>query len=247
MREDERIKELINRLSRSYPDAKCSLDYRNPYELLVATILSAQCTDKRVNEVSPALFKAFPGPEEMARAPIEEIEALIRSAGFFRQKAKGIQEASRILMAEFSGEVPSNMEDLVKLPSVGRKTANVVLGNAFSKAAGVVVDTHVRRLSQRLGLTKLQDPEKIEKDLNKKIPQQYWVEFPHWLIHHGRQICTARNPKCLQCPLLSICPRKGLPPLKLPAASLEMDSQGEIKVKKKKLRPRARAIGGKKR
>lgn len=247
MKESERVQKILDTLRATYPDAKCSLNYKNPYELLVATVLSAQCTDKRVNEVTPALFKKYPSPEKLAKAPVEDIEDYIRSTGFFRQKAKSLKKSSEILVKHHAGRVPKRMDELIKLPGVGRKTANVILGNAFGKPAGIVVDTHVKRLSYRLGLTKNKDPHKIEIDLNKKIPVSYWVDLPHWLIHHGREICVARKPKCLKCPLLSLCPRKGLPRLSAPIQELSLDPQGEIIVKRRKIRPAARAIAGKKR
>lgn len=197
---------VLETLRATYPDAHCELDYANAFELLVATILSAQCTDVRVNLVTPALFKAFPDPAAFAAADLAEIEALIRSTGFFHNKAVAIQSSSRQLLAEHGGEVPNDMNALTALKGVGRKTASVVMGNAFGEAEGVVVDTHVSRLSQRLGLTQEQTPEKIEKDLMQLIPPADWVMFPHLMIAHGRQVCKARKPVCSSCPLASRCP-----------------------------------------
>jgi endonuclease III len=202
----ERIGPIIERLQDAYPDATCALDHSNAFQLLVATILSAQCTDERVNKVTPALFARFPTPVAMAEADAAELEDLIRSTGFFRNKAKNIQGAARRLVAEYGGEVPSTMADLLTLPGVARKTANVVLGTVFGIADGVVVDTHVRRLSNRLGLTGHDDPEKIEKDLMALIPRDQWVEFAHMLILHGRQVCDARKPRCTVCTLNQLCP-----------------------------------------
>jgi endonuclease-3 len=190
------------------PNAECALQHRNPWELLVATILSAQCTDARVNMVTPALFKRFPTPTDFAHAPIVEIEELIRSTGFYHNKAKSLKGAAETLMAEFKGKVPQNMEELLTLPGVARKTGNVVLGVAYGKAVGVVVDTHVQRLSQRLELTRETEPVKIEKDLMKLIPQDRWIAFSHEMIHHGRQVCIARKPKCVDCTLEPLCSSK---------------------------------------
>lgn len=208
------IKKIISKLQKMYPGAECSLTHESPFELLIATVLSAQCTDARVNIVTPALFKKYPTPEAMAKADKSDIERLISSTGFFRQKTKSLLGTSQKIVAEHGGEVPQTVEELTALPGVGRKTANVVLGNAFGKPAGIVVDTHVKRLSFRLGLTKQTDPEKIEKELNQIVPKQHWVNFPHWLIQHGRAVCMARNPQCESCELLSICPRKGLSKIK---------------------------------
>jgi endonuclease-3 len=202
----ERIGAIIERLQQAYPGATCALDHTSAFELLVATILSAQCTDERVNKVTPALFARFPTPAAMAEADIAELEELIRSTGFFRNKAKSIQGAARRIVAEYGGEVPDNMADLLTLPGVARKTANVVLGTVYGIADGVVVDTHVRRLSNRLGLTTHDDPEKIEKDLMALVPRQDWVEFAHMLILHGRQVCDARKPRCPVCTLNQLCP-----------------------------------------
>ncbi len=202
----EFLNELLSRLKRNYPDADCALHHNNPFQLLVATILSAQCTDKRVNMVTPILFGRFPDAKNMAAAPITEVEEIIKSTGFFRNKSQNIKLASASIVEEFNGSVPDTMEELTKLPGVGRKTANVVLGNAFGKNIGVVVDTHVKRISNLLGLTKHSDPVKIEQDLIKQIPQEQWTLFSHYLIHHGRGICVARRPDCANCFLQDICP-----------------------------------------
>jgi len=204
------VPELLKILQTEYADAQCSLTYKNPYELAVATILSAQCTDERVNKVTPALFKKFPSTKELAKASQTEVEKLVASTGFFRNKAKNLIGMASDVEAKHSGKIPETMEELSNLPGIGRKTANVVLGNAFGKPAGVVVDTHVKRLCFRLGLTKSTDPTKIEFELNEMIPSQYWTELPHWLIQHGRKICTARSAQCKICPLAQICPQKGV-------------------------------------
>ena len=197
-------------LSKEYPDACCELDFDTPFQLLVATVLSAQCTDKRVNAVTPALFAKYPSAREMASARLADIERLVKSTGFFRAKARNIKTLSQELISKYDGEVPAELEKLVLLPGVGRKTANVVLGNAFGIASGVVVDTHVLRLSQRMGLTKQKTPEKVEADLQKIIPKKHWVTFPHWLITHGRGSCNARKPACAECVLEAICPKVGV-------------------------------------
>jgi len=204
---------LIRQLKKLYPEAECALHYKTPYHLLVATILSAQCTDKRVNMVTPALFKKYPSAKEMAKARPENVEKLIMSTGFYRNKTKSLLGSAKAITEKHQGKIPTTMQELHALPGVGRKTANVVLGNAFGKPDGIVVDTHVARLSYRLGLTQHKDPKKIEVDLNKLFPKKYWIEIPHWLIHHGRVICKARKPTCEKCGLLDICPRKGLPKL----------------------------------
>ncbi len=201
---------LCERLSSLYPDAHCSLQFRDPFELLVATILSAQCTDARVNKVTPALFARYPTAGVMAKAELSTLEDLVRSTGFYRNKAKNLLAMSQELDRRFKGQPPHTMEELAALPGVGRKTANVVLGNAYQKPAGVVVDTHVKRLSFRLGLTRQTQPEKIEVDLSKLFPPEVWTILPHWLIQHGRQICTALKPRCRDCPLSDICPKHGL-------------------------------------
>jgi len=201
-----RTQEILARLKREYPDAKCALDYRNPFELLVATILSAQCTDARVNMTTPALFARYPDAEDMAGAKQEDLEELIKSTGFFRNKAKSLLGMSNALVDRHDGRVPAEMDELVELPGVGRKTANVVLGNAFHKNIGVVVDTHVTRLSGRLGLTVQTDPVKIEQDLMQLVPQEDWTLVSHLLIDHGRAVCKAPTPRCEQCVLSDICP-----------------------------------------
>jgi endonuclease-3 len=201
----ERISALLESLAQAYPGAECALHHRNAWELLVATILSAQCTDARVNMVTPALFKKFPTPADFAHASLVEIEELIRSTGFYHNKAKSLNGASRKLTDEFSGKVPETMEELLTLPGVARKTANVVLGVAFGKAVGIVVDTHVLRLSRRLELTRETEPVPVEKDLMEIIPQDHWIAFSHEMIHHGRQICIARKPRCVDCTLEPLC------------------------------------------
>ena len=201
-----RIDKILPLLKSMYPGAKCSLGHRNPLELLVATILSAQCTDERVNIVTKDLFKKYKSANDYAKAPQEALEKDIQSTGFFRNKAKSLRGMGEALVSQHEGKVPSTMDELTHLPGVGRKTANVVLGNAFGQNIGVVVDTHVSRLSNRLALTKHADPVKIEQDLMVIVPQSDWTIFSHLLIHHGREICTARNPKCERCPLLPHCP-----------------------------------------
>jgi endonuclease III len=202
----KRVQEIIKRLKKTYPDAHCALNHTNPFELLVATTLSAQCTDVQVNKVTANLFRKYRGPQDYLNVSQEELENDIRSIGFFRSKAKNIQAAAKRLLEVYGGEVPRTMEEMVTLPGAGRKTANVVLGNAFGIASGVVVDTHVSRLSQRLGLTEKTTPEKIEIDLAELVPKKDWVMFSHWLIFHGRQICHARKPKCTECVLADQCP-----------------------------------------
>ncbi len=204
--EKKRISSVLRRLNRHFPDPKCELDYQGTYQLLVAVILSAQCTDVRVNIVTPPLFAAFPDPPAMAKATQAQVEALVKSTGFFRNKAKNIIATSKRLVESFGGNVPANMEDLLSLPGVARKTANVVLGECFGIAEGVVVDTHVNRLSNLLSLTKSQDPKRIEKDLMALLPKKRWIKFAHQLILHGRRTCIARRPKCDACFLLEHCP-----------------------------------------
>jgi endonuclease-3 len=201
----ERVAAILDALRMTYPGVVCALNHKSAWELTVATILSAQCTDVRVNLVTPALFKAFPTPKAMAAASLPELEELIRTTGFFRNKAKSIQGAARVVVEEFGGKVPQTMEEILNLPGVARKTGNVVLGSWFNIAVGVVVDTHVMRLSWRLELTRETAPEKVERDLMKIIPQDQWIAFSHELIHHGRQICVARKPKCVDCPLERLC------------------------------------------
>ncbi len=200
--------EIIKRLKKAYPDAHCALNHSNALELLVATILSAQCTDERVNIVTAELFRKYRTAKDYAEVSQEDLAADIKSCNFFNNKAKAIRGAGQKLLDNFGGEVPKSMDELLTLNGVARKTANVVLGNAFGIASGVVVDTHVARLSQRLGLTDETDAVKIEKDLAEIVPQKQWVMFPHWLITHGRQVCKARGPKCEECVLGSICPKR---------------------------------------
>jgi endonuclease-3 len=201
-----RTREIIRRLKRAFPDAKCSLNHSNAFELLIATILSAQCTDERVNIVTADLFRKYTKPEDYLNVSPRELEKDIQSTGFFRNKTKSIQGTSKVLTEEYGGQVPRTMDELLELPGVARKTANVVLGNAFDIKAGVVVDTHVTRLSHRLALTQEKTAEKIERDLIELVPKKDWVLFPHLLIAHGRKICKARNPLCAECPVEKICP-----------------------------------------
>jgi endonuclease-3 len=202
----ESVAQLVEIFPEVYPGAHCELDYKNPLQLLIATILSAQCTDKRVNMVTPALFKKYPKAIDYAKAAPPELENAIKSTGFFRNKTKSIRAATSTIARKFGGRVPETMDELRELPGVGRKTANVVLGNAFGKNEGIVVDTHVSRLSQRLGLTKHKDPEKIERDLMKLVPREHWTNWSHWLIWHGRRRCFARKPDCSQCEIFRLCP-----------------------------------------
>lgn len=201
-----RAREILVRLQRLYPDATCSLTYSTPVQLLVATILSAQCTDERVNKVTPALFSLFPDAASLADADLAELENLVRSTGFYRNKSKNIQAACRMIVTEFNSVVPNTMEQLLQLPGVARKTANVVLAHAYGINSGVTVDTHVKRLSQRLGLTQHPDPIRIEQDLMKLLPQPDWENWSIRLIYHGRAICKARSPDCVACQLADICP-----------------------------------------
>ena len=202
----ERVTELVKVLPKVYPNAHIELNFKTPLELLIATILSAQCTDKRVNLVTPALFKKYPTAADYANAPPAEIEKMIQSTGFFRNKTKSIRAATSTIVNKHNGKVPDTMAELRELPGVGRKTANVVLGNAFHKDEGIVVDTHVVRLSQRLRLTKHDDPEKIERDLMKLVPREHWTNWSHWLIWHGRRRCFARKPDCANCEIFRLCP-----------------------------------------
>ena len=201
----ERISAILQRLDRRYPNVKCALHHNRAWELLVATILSAQCTDARVNMVTPILFKKYPTVQHFAVLQPEDLEPDIRSTGFFRNKSKSIVGAARKIVSDFGGEVPRTMEELLAIPGVARKTANVVLGSWFGIAAGVVVDTHVQRIARRLELTKNVDPPRIERDLMRVIPQNKWIDFSHQIIHHGRAICIARKPKCAECPLEDLC------------------------------------------
>jgi endonuclease-3 len=202
---------ILKRLGKAYPDARCSLDFGSPLELLVATILSAQCTDVRVNLVTPALFAKYRTAADYARAPAGELENDIRSTGFFNAKAKSLRRAGASIAAEHGGQVPDTMEELLQLPGVGRKTANVILGNAFGKDEGFVVDTHVGRLARRMGFTRQTDPVKVERDLNALVPKGRRTLAAHRLIAHGRTVCVARKPRCEECPVLPLCPRIGLP------------------------------------
>ena len=200
-----RARSIHKILAAHYPETRPALEFHNPFELLIATILSAQSTDAQVNKVTPALFLKYPQPQALAGANLVEIQRMIHSTGFFRSKAKAIQGCARVIERDFGGRVPDNMEDLVKLPGVGRKTANVVLGSAFG-TPGVVVDTHVRRVARRLGLTEAFDPGKIELDLMRLLPKKDWTPFSHRLIFHGRRICGARKPRCAECPVGRLCP-----------------------------------------
>ena len=206
MTEKERKASVIKAVKAAYPKAGCSLRHRNVWQLLCATILSAQCTDERVNLTTPALFKAYPTPKDMGEAKQEDVEKLIRSCGFYKNKAKNLIAASKIIAENFKGRVPKTMEELTALPGVARKTANVVLGTGYGINDGIVVDTHVSRLSNRLGLTKNTEPEKIEKDLMRVVTRDEWTDFSHQLIAHGRAVCQARAPKCAECPLSNLCP-----------------------------------------
>jgi endonuclease III len=206
----ERTQKIVSVLKRTYPNAHCELNFSNPLELLIATILSAQCTDKRVNIVTAELFKKYRSAKDFANAPLPEIEAAVKTTGFFRNKAKNIKACCAALVEKFGGEVPRTMDELHSLAGVGRKTANVVLGNAFGINTGVVVDTHVTRLATRLGLTRQTDAVKIEHELMKLVPQNDWTLFSHWLIWHGRRRCDARKPNCVNCEIQKLCPRLGV-------------------------------------
>ena len=201
---------IVRLLGRHYPNATCSLDFQSPLELLVATILSAQCTDERVNIVTKDLFRKYRSAADYAQAPLADLEKDIQSTGFYRNKAKSIQNCCRLLAEQYDGQVPQDIDQLVELPGIGRKTANVILGTAFGIASGVVVDTHVTRLSHRLGLSQQKDAEKIEKDLMQVIPGKEWVAFSHRMIQHGRKVCVARKPQCVICPLNAVCPKVGV-------------------------------------
>jgi endonuclease-3 len=206
----ERTQKIIAALKRAYPDAHCELNFSNPLELLIATILSAQCTDKRVNIVTAELFKKYRSAKDFAAAPLAEIEQAVKTTGFFRNKAKNIRACCAALVEKFNGVVPRTMEELHALAGVGRKTANVVLGNAFDINVGVVVDTHVTRLCNRLGLTQQKNAVKLEHELMKLVPQKEWTLFSHWLIWHGRRRCMARNPDCAACEIATLCPKIGV-------------------------------------
>lgn len=202
----QRTAEILERLEEEYPDSDCALEHADAFELLVATILSAQCTDERVNKVTPELFERFPRPVDLAAADLEEIEESIRSTGFYRNKARALKGLGEALIAEHDGEVPATMDELTELPGVGRKTANVVLGNAFEVEEGIVVDTHVGRLSRRLGLSRETDAVKVERDLLELVPEGSWTLWSHLLIDHGRAVCKARQPRCPECVLVDLCP-----------------------------------------
>lgn len=234
MSQKEKINGILKALKEHSPDVRCALHHESPFQLLIATILSAQCTDKKVNQVTPKLFEKFPQPADFARANLEDIEFEIRSIGLFRSKAKSLKECSERLVQEFASKVPEKVEDLLSLRGVARKTANVVLGEIYNRPDGVVVDTHVRRITQLMGLTKEEDPKKIEKDLNQLIPRSEWRDFSHRVIHLGREICIARRPQCEHCPVLRFCSRRGLKPLKRPVQRVySLDRQGGLKALKK--------------
>jgi endonuclease-3 len=203
-------KAIINKLHKKYANAECALDHDSPFQLLIATILSAQCTDERVNKVTPALFKAYHDASLLAEAPLLDIENLIRSTGFYKNKAKNLKACAEMIIQKFNNKLPLNIEELILLPGVGRKTANVLLGNAFEITSGIVVDTHVLRLSNRLGWIKTDSAEKAELILQQIIPKKHWIAFSHWLIHHGRSLCKARSPKCDICFLQDLCPKRGV-------------------------------------
>jgi endonuclease III len=205
-----RSESILGALMRCYPDATCALHFRSPFELLVATILSAQCTDARVNQVTPSLFSRWPGPKELSQASQDEVEEVIRPTGFYKNKAKALLRASSMIMEKFGGAVPETLDSLVELPGVARKTANVVLGVAFQKSEGIVVDRHVARLSKRMGITSSEDPETIEQDLMRIVAKAQWTIISHALIHHGRVACTARKPLCGSCAVANLCPKIGL-------------------------------------
>lgn len=202
----ERMPEILRLLHKTYPDAQCELNFESPLELLVATVLSAQCTDERVNMVTPELFAAYPDAKAYAEADLEDLQEVIRSTGFFRNKSKNLQNACRRIVEEYGGEVPDTMEELVKLPGVARKTANVVLGNAYNVAEGIAVDTHVKRLANRLALSSETTPEKIERDLMDLAPRDAWTDVSHLLIFHGRRVCSAKKPDCAACTISHLCP-----------------------------------------
>jgi endonuclease III len=204
----DRVAAILKALDEAYPNAKCALNHRTPWELLVATILSAQCTDVRVNMVTPELFRRFPTPEVMANASLSELESLIKTTGFFRNKAKSIQGAARKIITDFRGQVPRTLAELITVPGAARKTANVVLGVSYGLAEGVVVDTHVFRIAHRLELAKGDTPQKVEQELMQVLPRDHWIRFSHQVIHHGRQVCLARNPKCRECSLETLCRSK---------------------------------------
>ena len=208
-----RIPEIVRILRETYPRSRTALDFSSPFQILVATILSAQCTDKKVNEITPGLFARYPDPAAMAEADVGEFEERIRPTGFYRQKTKSLLGSARKIVADFGGEVPARMDDLITLPGVARKTANIVLSSGFGIAEGIAVDTHVKRLAGRMGLSKEKDPVKIERDLMKVVPRDAWLDFNYLLVNHGRALCPARKPRCSDCPLSSLCPHLGVGPL----------------------------------
>lgn len=210
----QRARKIVRQLAKTYPDAVCALHHTTPFQLLAATILSAQCTDERVNMVTPELFRRWPTATSLATAPLVQVEDVVRSTGFYRAKAANLVGMAKAVVERHAGELPQTLEELIALPGVGRKTANVLLGTAYGIASGVVVDTHVKRITYLLGLTTCTSPEQIERDLMALLPKTEWVNYSHRLIHHGRQICIARRPKCLECTLLKLCDRVGLPDLK---------------------------------
>lgn len=209
----KQARKAVNILRKTYPVAECALHHDSAFQLLTATILSAQCTDARVNATTPALFEKYPTPEDLANSRQNDVEKIIRPLGFFRAKAENIRGMAKKLVSDFDGELPQTLEEMTSLPGVGRKTANVVLGTWYGIASGVVVDTHVKRISGLLGLTTSKNPDIIERDLKAVLPKKEWINYSHRVIHHGRAICIARRPKCTECPLLRICPRVGLDPL----------------------------------
>ena len=206
-------RKIVQSLKRAYPDAPCALHHESDYQLLVATILSAQCTDERVNMVTPVLFERYSAVAELAGAKQKDVERIIKSTGFFRAKSTNLRGMAQRVVEEYGGAIPKDIDQMITLPGVGRKTANVVLGTMYGIASGVVVDTHVKRISRLLGLTENTNPDRIEGDLMEVLPKKEWVDFSHRMIHHGRRICIARRPNCPECPLLKWCPRVGLPPL----------------------------------
>lgn len=212
---------IVKALALAWPTATCALTHRNAYELLTATILSAQCTDERVNAVTPKLFAKYPTPRELADSKQEDVEKIIHSLGFFRAKAENLRGMAKRLADDFNGDLPRTLEELTSLPGVGRKTANVVLGTWYGIPTGVVVDTHVKRITRLLGLTTSANPEIIERDLQAVLPKKEWINFSHRLIIHGRNICVARRPQCTECPLLNLCPRTGLPPLETESVEIQ--------------------------
>ena len=202
------INKVLAALKKEYPDAHCALNYQNPFELLIATILSAQCTDERVNQVTAILFKKYPDPQSMAQAKIKDLEKIVHPTGFFHNKAKNIKACAKALVEQHQSVVPQNLDQLTSLAGVGRKTANVVLGNAFGIPSGVVVDTHVKRLSQRFGWTQSDNAVVIERELSEVVPKKNWIMLPHWLISHGRAVCKARSPQCVECVVADLCPSR---------------------------------------